>query len=239
MNAGGLCAIWRGRAKSLIFKGGVRRDIMSEKVSQSGRTSHRAWTAGGGALYGATAAERKYLNAEERGRVLGAARRLASEQALFALVLAWTGARASEMLALCPMSFQIEAGTVTIRTLKRRRLSMREVPIPPDLMQALDRHYDLRRLQSSPATAGDRLWPWCRQTAWRFIKRLMADAGVNGRRATPRGLRHAFGVGTLQAGVPLNLVQKWLGHASMTTTAVYADASGPEEAAFAQRFWEN
>jgi hypothetical protein len=40
----------------------------------------------------------------------------------------------------------------------------------------------------------------------------MTHAGVTGSHATPRGLRHAFGVGTLQCAVPLNLVQRWLGN---------------------------
>ena len=30
-------------------------------------------------------------------------------------------------------------------------------------------------------------------------------------------------------GIPLNLVQKWLGHAQLSTTAVYANAFGAEE----------
>ena len=63
----------------------------------------------------------------------------------------------------------------------------------------------------------------------------MNGAGVSGKRASPRGFRHAFGVGTLQAGVPLNLVQRWLGHASMEKTAIYADVGGPEERVFAER----
>jgi hypothetical protein len=43
--------------------------------------------------------------------------------------------------------------------------------------------------------------------------------------------------GTLQAGVPLNLAQRWLGHARISTTAIYSKASGPDELEFAQRFW--
>jgi hypothetical protein len=69
------------------------------------------------------------------------------------------------------------------------------------------------------------------------MKSLMAQSDVIGRAACPRGLRHSFGVGTLQAGVPLSLVQRWLGHAQMRTTAIYADVSGPEERSFAERFW--
>ena len=39
------------------------------------------------------------------------------------------------------------------------------------------------------------------------------------------------------AGIPLNLVQKWLGHAQLTTTAIYADAVGAEEKDIARRMW--
>ena len=64
-----------------------------------------------------------------------------------------------------------------------------------------------------------------------------ARAGIDGVRATPRGLRHAFGVGTLAAGVPLNVVQRLLGHASIATTTIYTEAAGPEAHALAARFW--
>ncbi len=50
---------------------------------------------------------------------------------------------------------------------------------------------------------------------------------ITGRRACPLGLRHAFGVDTLQAGVSLNLAQRWLGHAQISTMAIHADASWP------------
>ncbi len=70
------------------------------------------------------------------------------------------------------------------------------------------------------------------------MKRVMALASIAGRHASPRGLRHAFAVATLQSGVPLNLAQRWLGHARISTTAIYAEACGPEEIAFAARFWD-
>ncbi len=183
------------------------------------------------------AGERKYLNLHERQRALAAMAQLPPERALFALTLAWTGGRVSEILALRVNSFQVERSVVSIRTLKRRRACVREVPIAPGLMAALDRHFRLSELQSNPEAANRRLWPWSRVTAWRFVKGAMVEAGIVGRPACPRGLRHGFGVGTLQALVPLNLVQRWMGHARISTTAIYADASGNEEAAFAARFW--
>ena len=192
---------------------------------------------GGLSLY-SSAGERKYLNQHERQRALAAMSLLTPERALFALTLAWTGGRVSEILALRANSFQIERSLVSIRTLKRRRACVREVPIAPGLMAALDRHFRLGELQCNREAANQRLWPWCRVTAWRFVKGAMLEAGIVGRPACPRGLRHGFGVGTLQALVPLNLVQRWMGHARISTTAIYTDASGDEEAAFAARFWD-
>jgi integrase len=69
------------------------------------------------------------LENAERSRVLAEMTKLPKDQALFALTLAWTGARVSEVLALTAASFQIESGIVAIQTLKRRRHIVREVPI--------------------------------------------------------------------------------------------------------------
>ena len=60
---------------------------------------------------------------------------------------------------------------------------------------------------------------------------------VKGPQAIPKGLRHGFGVAPIQAGIPLNLLQRWLGHAQLTTTAIYANAVGPEERNIAARMW--
>ena len=183
-------------------------------------------------------AERKYLNLDERHRVLAAASTLAARPALFALTLAWTGARVSEVLGLMPCSFQVDQSLVSIVTLKRRRWCVREVPLPPDLMRALDREFSLQVAQKDRQHGDLRLWPMNRVTAWRHIKRVMKDAGISGRPACPRGLRHAFGVGTVQAGVPITLLQKWMGHARLSTTGIYAAVSGPEEIALAKKFWD-
>jgi site-specific recombinase XerD len=187
-------------------------------------------------LYSADGA-RKYLNQHERQRVLAEMAKLPKDQALFCLTLAWTGARVSEVLALTPSSFQTERGVVAIRTLKRREHYMREMPIPPELMNALDHEFDLSTAQRDPRSTDDHLWPWHRATAWRIIKKIMRLLGIKGRQACPKGLRHAFGVGSLQSGVPLNLVQRWLGHSRISTAAIYAAMCGPEEVAFARQFW--
>lgn len=215
--------------------------ILSKIVSGASRrarpSADASHAADASSLY-AVGGARKYLNADERSRVLAAIEALPRDQALFALTLAMSGARVSELLALTASSYQVERGVVAIRTLKRRRHAMREVPLPPALMLALDAYYGLAEAQRDPQRADRRLWPWCRQTGWRVIKKAMLHAGISGRAAAPRGLRHAFGIATLQADVPLNLVSRWMGHSRLSTTAIYTAASGPEERAFAARFWQ-
>ena len=41
----------------------------------------------------------------------------------------------------------------------------------------------------------------------------------------------------IEKGIPLNLVQRWLGHAQLSTTAIYADAVDEEERNIAGRLW--
>jgi len=55
----------------------------------------------------------------------------------------------------------------------------------------------------------------------------------------PKGLRHGFGVANAEQNVPMATTQKWLGHAKLETTAVYQQAVGREENAFAQRLWRS
>ncbi len=187
-------------------------------------------------LYSANGA-RKYLNSTERNRALVASTLLSTEKAAFLLTLAWTGARVSEVLALTPVSFQVERDVVAIRTLKRRRHSVREVPVPSELMKRLNEDYQLERALHDPDLAVRRLWPWCRQTGWRIVKYAMSCAQLHGIAATPRGLRHSFGVGTIQAGIPITITQRWLGHSRLSSTAIYTDVCGHEEQALAKRFF--
>lgn len=189
-------------------------------------------------LYGPDGGK-KYLNRGERQRSFSAMATLAPADRLFALTLACTGTRISEILNVVPLSFQVESCIVAVLTLKRRAIVWREIPIPPWLMADLDAYFGIAEAQRDPARSRQRLWPQHRVTGWRIIKEVMTLSQIVGRAACPRGLRHSFGVGTLQAGAPLNMVQRWLGHARISTTAIYTAACGPEEIAFAELFWRD
>ena len=50
-------------------------------------------------------------------------------------------------------------------------------------------------------------------------------------------MRHGSGVAGIVKGSPLHLVQRWLGHAQLSTTAIDADAVGEDERHIAARLW--
>jgi integrase len=182
---------------------------------------------------------RKYLTADERRRFLGAVAEMPCELRTFCRVLSYTGARISEVLALTPARIDAAARLVIVESLKkRRRGAFRAIPLPVSLLDELDRVHHLAEARGSPDLASCRLWPWCRAFAWRRIKEAMVIADVKGPQATPKGLRHAFAVTALQGGVPITMVKRWLGHARLSTTEIYADAIGPEEQAIARCLWQ-
>jgi integrase len=171
---------------------------------------------------------RKYLSADERTRFLDAAGCLTPSTRALCHLLAYTGCRMSEALSLSPHHVDTERSTVTIRTLKRRRAIFRVVPVPKVLVDML---------RVLPQGAGGRFWPMHRATAWRMVKATMQRAAITGPMACPKGLRHGFGIHAAGHSVPTNLIQRWMGHASPTTTAIYLDAVGVEERQFASRMW--
>ncbi len=181
---------------------------------------------------------RKYFNTCERRRFIESAQQLPTKPRLFCLMLTWSGARISEVLAIAPVAIDIESGVANIETLKRRKRGIvRQVPLPPNMLRELDRAFKLRVAQRDQQLATRRLWRFSRTTAWRYVKAVMASAGITGTPAMPKGLRHGFGVKAFASNVPPHLVQRWLGHASLRTTSIYGDVTGPEERAFAARMW--
>jgi integrase/recombinase XerD len=182
---------------------------------------------------------RKYLTTAERTAFLTAAEETPREVRTLCSLLAHTGCRLSEALGLTADRVDLRTELIVFETLKKRRTGVyRALPVPHALVDMLDLVHGLRALQGRPDRGRHaRLWPWSRMTGWRRVHEVMTQAGIRGPHGSPKGLRHGFGVAAVTAGVPLNLVQKWLGHAQLSTTAIYADAVGAEEHAMAARMW--
>jgi integrase/recombinase XerD len=151
----------------------------------------------------------------------------------YCLTLALTGARISEPVELTPQHIDTVAKTITLRTLKRRKLVHRVIPISDELLDMLELIHDTRNRKM----AGERLWPIDRTTAHSWVKEAMDIASIVGPRASAKGLRHGFAIAALEKNVPLNVVSRWLGHSNLQTTAIYANFSGREERGLAARMW--
>ena len=179
---------------------------------------------------------RLYMNAAEREAFIKAASKAPREIRSFCEVLHYSGCRISEGLALTSKHIDIDNKSLIFETLKRRKDGVfRAVPIPERLIDTLDLVHGIREQKIRRNTP---LWPYSRTTAWRHVKAIMANAGLtDGAQFSPKGLRHGYGVHAISKNVPLNMLSKWMGHAKIETTAIYANALGEEQHQIAQRMW--
>lgn len=179
-------------------------------------------------------AERLYLNAEERRCFHQAALQQEPNIRSFCLTLLYTGIRVSEATSLRFSDIQSVDRILSVRSLKKRdEHHVREIPIPLEMIEHL---HQLPKSHTLP------VWHTRRKkigrvTAYRWIKAVMDEANIHGPQACPKGLRHGFGIHAVRCGIQLNMLQKWMGHAHISTTAVYANAIGKEEMEIAERMW--
>jgi integrase len=175
---------------------------------------------------------RKYIVPRERAAFVKTALQAETDFATFCLTLAITGARISEVLALGIGGVDVADEGIVFRTLKQRgKKKFRLVPVPIFLLNRLVALGDGRR--------EGRLWSFKRTYAWRQIKIVMRAAGIGDQQCKPKALRHGFAVDAVLQGVPLNILQRWMGHARLETTAIYAGVLGEEERLLARRVWES
>ena len=173
--------------------------------------------------------ERKYLDESERTRFIDCALQQQDAAGLLGLVLVLSGCRLTEALNLSPSDILEEEGAIVVRSLKKRQKhEFRQIPLPPGTIAEL---LKLGRSNSEP------LFPWQRTQALQHVKKHMRAVGISGVKATARGLRHTFGTHGIRVGIPLTLLQRWFGHASIETTAIYTQILGPEEREIAKKMW--
>lgn len=179
--------------------------------------------------------QRKYLNSRERNSFYTSTGQFPLEIKLFCLMVYFTGARISEIADLKVPGIDFSNRTVIIQTLKRRKKGVyRQVPLPDFLLDELKAYIGKRAVH--PVYGKERLWFFSTRTASRHIKAVMQKAGIEGHRASARGLRHGFAVQAVMK-VPITQVQVWLGHAYLQTTSIYVRVSGTEERELAEKLW--
>ncbi len=183
------------------------------------------------------AGQRKYLNRAERLRFLEETQKCSAKKKLFCQLLYYTGARIAEVHNLTTANIDIANGTVVMETLKKRQRGFyREFPLPDHLLRDLREYVGNYRYSDESASP---LWTFSLRTASRYVKAIMHKAGITGIRSCARGLRHGFAVhAAVNKVVPISKVKKYMGHASIETTAIYLDVIGEEEREIFRRIWQ-
>ena len=140
------------------------------------------------------------------------------------IVVLWrAGLRISEGLCLAERDLDPARGALLVRNGKGGK--QREVGMDEWGWEQLRPWLDLRARMPIGAlfcvvngpTCGR---PWSGPAARTQLRRLALDAGVR-RRFAPHQLRHAHAVEMARESVPLNVIQRQLGHADLGVTSVY------------------
>ena len=117
----------------------------------------------------------------------------------------------------------------------------RHVPLPESTLEMLRSHWTTHRhpLWLFPAKPQDGQ-PWATATApmspgslQKVMRAAVQESGIQ-KPATVHTLRHSYATHLLEAGVSLRLIQAYLGHSSIATTARYLHLTRPTETAAAE-----
>jgi integrase/recombinase XerD len=145
------------------------------------------------------------------------------DKAMLELLYA-TGMRVSELVALNLADVALPEATVRCLGKAGRE---RTLPVSPTAVTSLEEYFDIGRpqlIRNAPATEalflnhrGKRL---TRQGFWLILKGYAEELGLAD--LTPHTLRHSFAAHMLNGGANLRDVQERLGHASLSTTQIYA-----------------
>ena len=65
-----------------------------------------------------------------------------------------------------------------------------------------------------------------RQWVWEAMKRDAVAAGIDPARFNPHAFRHTYGRNCVLRGIPLPVLQQWLGHQSLADTQRYVERAG-------------
>lgn len=138
-------------------------------------------------------------------------------------LLAATGLRVSELVALKLAAVQAERDFLTIKGKGGRErmvpVSKRAQAVLRDYVDALKSRADITALWLFPSHGES--GALTRQHFALELKALARAAGLDAARISPHVLRHAFASGLLAHGADLRAVQQMLGHADISTTQIY------------------
>jgi integrase/recombinase XerD len=160
------------------------------------------------------------LSRDEEQHLIQIAYRDKGERGLLIKTLFQTGARVSEFVHLKVEDFFLEETMLLIA--KGKGGKSRYVPLLPDLAQELRTYLGQRT--SGYLFETNRHLPYSPRRIQQIVKATAATAKIK-KRVYPHLLRHSVATLLLERGMPMEQIQKFLGHAKLETTQVYAEST--------------
>jgi integrase/recombinase XerD len=157
------------------------------------------------------------LSGEEERRLVETAYRLPGTRGLLIKTLFQTGTRVSEFVHIQVEDVFFDEQMIRIRQGKGGK--QRYVPILPELTQELQTH--LRGRAKGYLFETNRHAAFSPRRIQQLVKETAVLAGIT-KRVSPHILRHSVASTLLEHGMPLEQIQKFLGHAKIDTTQIYA-----------------
>ena len=136
-----------------------------------------------------------------------------------------TGARVSEATQLRVGDLQVgrRDGNHALATLHGKGGKIRQCPLRPEVERALAELVEGRAAGEAVFLSRLRK-PFTRFGIYWLIERCAARVpALAGRNVTPHVLRHTTACHMVLAGLDINTIRAWLGHASISTTNIYAE----------------
>lgn len=159
----------------------------------------------------------RYLSEREVSRLIDAARTSPRDHAIIC-TLAYTGLRVGELCALTLDDLDFEEKIINIRSGKGER---DRVVIMDERVEKAIRAYLTSRGGGSPRLFTTRKGPGIgEETVQRIVRKYAERAGIS-RKVTPHVLRHSLATNMLKRGADIRVIQRLLGHSSISTTEIY------------------
>ncbi len=160
------------------------------------------------------------LSRDEERRLISHAYRMKGTRGLLIKTLFQTGARVSEFVNIKVNELFFDEQMILISKAKGGK--SRYVPILPELAQELRTHLGDRANGHLFETIHST--PYSPRRIQQIIKETADEAKIT-KRVYPHLLRHSVATTLLERGMPLEQIQKFLGHSKLETTQIYAESS--------------
>lgn len=129
-------------------------------------------------------------------------------------LLATTGMRTSELLALTPLDFKFNENLIMIKQLKKKGEFVRQTAISPDLKPYLEKYVNL-------FSENEKIFKLSRRQILNITYKYTEQ--ILGRRYRNHAFRHAYAIRILEKTKDVELCRRLIGHTKIETVKIYLD----------------